>query len=330
MSSVMMSWSRWIRYALPALLILLNSLNSHANTHPLFNQINSNSMWNNLKTLTRFPDRDARSENGLAAATWIKQQVEHMMRMSKRQDSRLYSIDTQWMDKNGRVIKFQQPSIMLRIGSSHLPGIVIGAHFDTVDCNQHACTGKGFDKRPGADDNGSGTVTLLEMARILLNSHMKFKQPIYIAWYASEENDLDGSKSVVNYFRSNKIPVLAVMQLDMTGEARNNDSTIWISDTGHYQHVNKYYTELAYRLAKTYTGKQVQITHLDDESDHWSWHEAGYKTVYPAESDCHGDKIKCPYREHTANDTIDKLSLSHMVDYLKLALAFTTELAKPL
>lgn len=302
------------------ILLLLTSI-AHANPQSLFSQINPSSMWDNLAKLTVFPDRDANTANGLAATAWVKNKIEHLMRQSKRNDISLLTIDT---------YNFPQPSILLKIGSNNLPGVVTGTHYDTVDCNKHACTGKGTDRRPGADDNGSGTVTLLEMARILLQSDIKFAHPIYLVWYGAEEYDLDGSKSVVHYFRSHKIPVQAVMQLDMTADAQHQDSTLWISDTGNYQHVNKHYTRLAYKLARAYVRSNVKMTHLDDESDHWSWHEAGYKTVYPAESNCHGDEKKCPYREHTSNDTLDKLSLSHMVDYLKLAIAFTTELAKPL
>ena len=287
---------------------------SHVNE--LLSQIRPQLMWQQLSSLTAFPDRSAASKNGVKAAMWIRQRVNDMIKESKRSDTSLQLIQTRWIDHQGQVTHYPQPSILLKIGNSTLPGIVIGAHLDTT-AGLH---------RPGADDNGSGAVTLLEMARVFLNSSTTFKKPIYIVWYGAEEGDLDGSKSVVNYFQQHHMPVAAVMQLDMTGYALNGDTTLWLSDTGHYRHVNKALTEFTYRVAKRYVRNNIAITHLDDESDHWSWQEAGYKTVFPMEGNCHGNR-RCPYREHTAKDTMDTLSLSHMTDYLKLAIAFTAELA---
>ena len=119
------------------------------------------------------------------------------------------------------------------------------------------------------------------------------------------------------------------MQFDMTGYAKNNDPTVWISDNGTYQHTDKDLTAYALKLVAAYVKKPAKITTLSDESDHWSWAEAGYKTVFPMESDCHASS-ECPRREHTNKDTMDKLSLSHMTDYLKLAIAFAVELAEPI
>jgi len=281
-------------------------------------------MWHHLATLTDFPDRAATSEHGIEAANWIASQVGMTVSASGRNDINIRQIPTRWIDEQGKVTSYPQESIVLKIGNSNLPGIVIGAHLDTVGCGKKNCAAKKSLRRPGADDDGSGSVTLLEIARVLLDSHMAFKKPIYLAWYASEENDLDGSKAVITDFQKNNIAVDAVMQLDMTGYAHHNDLTLWLGN----RHVNKALTTFTYQLAKKYVRNNVGITHLDDESDHWSWQEAGYKTVFPMESNCHG-RMKCPYREHTAQDTMDKLSLKHMTDYLKLALAFSVELAEP-
>jgi leucyl aminopeptidase len=296
-------------------------------TQQLLSSAEPQNMWRNLTILSNFPDRSAKSLNGLKSSKWIKQQIQNMVTQSHRNDVTIYTIPTRWLDVAHNVTEYPQSSIMLKIGTRNLPGIVIGAHMDTVDCQAPDCAQKATLQRPGADDDGSGTVTLLEIARVLLNNQTPLNKPVYLIWYAAEETDLDGSKSVVHYFKQSGIPVAAVMQLDMTGFALNNDMTVWLTDSGHYKHVDKKLTALTYQLAQKYLPHRVAMTHLDDESDHWSWHEAGYKTVFPMESHCHGNKKECPYREHTLHDTMDKLSLKHMTDYLMLGLAFVGELA---
>ena len=197
-------------------------------------------MQRDLITLTAFPDRYAGSQHGVKAAAWIKTRIENIMTSANYRDGTLKEIDTRWTDHQGHITHYPQPSLVFKLGNSKEPGVVIGAHIDTT---------KGY-PRPGADDDGSGTVTLLEMARILTNSHTTFKKPIYLIWYGAEEDDLDGSKSVVNYFIRQKIPVAAVMQLDMTGKAYHHDSTLWLSDTGHYRHVDRALTDFTYHIAK--------------------------------------------------------------------------------
>ena len=72
-------------------------------------------------------------------------------------------------------------------------------------------------RMPGAGDDGSGSSSVMEMARILLSSKINFKRPIYIIWYAAEERGLVGSQYVVEHFIDNSIPVKAAIQFDMTG-----------------------------------------------------------------------------------------------------------------
>ena len=71
-------------------------------------------------------------------------------------------------------------------GNSDEPGVVVGAHMDTLS--------SAVSIKPGADDDGSGSVTVLETARSLLSSGMHFKKPLYLIWYSAEELGLIGSQ----------------------------------------------------------------------------------------------------------------------------------------
>jgi bacterial leucyl aminopeptidase len=270
-----------------------------------FTQIHPDNMWNDLKELTQFPDRTAASTNGVKATDWIKSKVEELVKNSHYSDVKLYTLPTG---------KYKQDSLIVKIGNSDDPGIVIGAHIDTWPSD--AAGGK-----PGADDDGTGTVTVLDIARTIFTTNKHFQKPIYLIWYAGEEDGLVGSQFVVSDFLSKKILIEAVMQLDMTGYSPKDDpDSIWLMEDYANKNLNKFIAS----LIKTYVNKPVKFGTCGYAcSDHISWYLEGIAASFPLDSGA-----DYPYI-HTHKDTMDKLSLVHMTDFEKLALAFVIELAQP-
>jgi hypothetical protein len=78
---------------------------------------------------------------------------------------------------------------------------IIDAHYDSVS------------NAPGADDNGSGTVAVLEAARIL--SQYNFKKTIQFVAFDMEEDGLLGSKSFAKNLTAND--VAGVLNFEMIG-----------------------------------------------------------------------------------------------------------------
>jgi len=273
----------------------------------LFTRINPQMMWNNLSTLSNFKDRYANSANGQKAAYWLKAQVEGIAAEYQRDDVTIFFVQT------GDYYK--QPSLVVKVGTSDDPGIVVGGHMDTLSSR--------WENKPGADDDGSGSVTVLETARTILSSGMHFKKPIYFVWYAAEEMGLVGSRYVVRHFVNNHIPVDAVIQMDMTGYAYKNQPTMWLIN----DHVDSVLTNYLQTLIETYIKVPVRRTACGYAcSDHASWTAAGFSASMPSESafdDMNPDI-------HTSKDTMEKLSLKHMTNYTKLAVAFAVEMAEPL
>ncbi len=277
-----------------------------ATVNPLLKQINPQNIWNDIVALTNFENRYANSTNGKMTAEWLKTTVETLARNNVRNDVNVTLVKTSG---------YKQPSVVAKVGDGDGPGIVIGAHMDTIVM--------GKTRQPGADDDGSGTATSLETLRVLLNNGMHFKKPLYFIWYAAEEEGLVGSQDVVSDFIDKKIPVDAVLQFDMTGFTYHNDPTLWLMT----DHVNKSLTDFVEKLANTYVQQPVKRTRCGYAcSDHASWTDEGFNAAMPFEAKMGSDNPAI----HTTRDTMDKISLSHMTNFAKLGVAFMVELAEPL
>lgn len=101
--------------------------------------------------------------------------------------------------------------------------VAVGAHYDHVGMNPLA---PGPDKIwNGADDDGSGTVSVLSIAEALSKAPVRPKRSVLFVWHCGEEKGLWGSE----YF--NKFPtvdiknVIAQLNIDMIGRSRKADDT---------------------------------------------------------------------------------------------------------
>ena len=268
----------------------------------MLENVKSEVVWDTLTDLTRFSDRSASTETGVQAAEWIKDNFDKMANDAGRTDVKSYLVDTGWW--------YSQPSVVTVVGT-HLDNdaVVVGAHMDTLS----------YDK-PGADDDGSGSASITEAARVILNSKEKLSHPVYFIWYAAEEEGLVGSGYVVEDFLSKHIPVKAVIHFDMTGYRYHNKETMWLLD----DNTNKSLTSFVDSLIKEYVGVKVGHTTCGYQcSDHASWNNEGIKAAAPFEAKF-GEED--PYI-HTGRDTMDYVSLNHMTNFTKLAIAFVGELA---
>lgn len=275
-------------------------------TNEALKNLNPQNIWSNLTTLTSFKDRYANSSTGVEAAAWIKQKIETIAKETGHEnDVTVYYVQTG---------SYKQPSVVAKFGHSAAPGIVLGAHMDTLKSMLHPL--------PGADDDGSGSSTLMETARTLLASGQQFKKPIYFIWYSAEELGLIGSGYVVTDFKAKKIPVDAVLQMDMTGYENQNSPTIWLMT----DYVDPALTSYLEKLIETYVKKPFDRSACGYGcSDHANWTDANIPAAFPFEARMNDDDPEI----HTANDKMDLLSLDHMTDFAKLGTAFAVELAEP-
>lgn len=110
-------------------------------------------------------------------------------------------VETHQFLDNGRT--HQNIILNLPGDDAERPPILIGAHYDTVPGS------------PGADDNGSGIVVLLELARIFATTPAKY--PLRLVAFDLEEYGLLGSSAYAKHLHANKEPLRLMISLEMLG-----------------------------------------------------------------------------------------------------------------
>lgn len=64
-----------------------------------------------------------------------------------------------------------------------------------------------------ADDDGSGTVTILEAFRVLVEGNFTPQRPVEFHWYSAEEGGLLGSQDIALEYEKEGRDVIAMLQV---------------------------------------------------------------------------------------------------------------------
>jgi aminopeptidase YwaD len=120
---------------------------------------------------------------------------------------------------------------------AYLPGktdeyIVLGAHYDHLGYGHYDSLAPSQigQIHPGADDNGSGTAGLLELARLLAPLKGRLQRGILFASFAGEELGLLGSAEWVKDPTRPLTQDVAMLNMDMIGRIRQD--TVYIGGVG--------------------------------------------------------------------------------------------------
>lgn len=185
--------------------------------------------------------------------------------------------------------------------------ILIGAHRDTYPLES-----------PGADDNGSGSAGVLEIARVLsqMETHMTF---VFILFDA-EEWGLYGSWHYANEAAERGDSIALMINMDVIGYYENE------FDAYAAYGWDSLYTNLWCQLADSL--EAINLTcHMSGGgggSDHYPFYQNGYEILYLSEY------IWTPYI-HSAHDSTTYLSYEYMARIIRgvMATAVTVDLVHP-
>lgn len=170
--------------------------------------------------------------------------------------------------------------------------VILGAHYDHI--GQSNRTGE---TNFGADDNGSGTTALLEIAQAFGTSKIETPRTILFLFFAGEEKGLIGAK---RYVERPVIPLdrtIAMINMDMVG--RNEPRRIDV--LGANEHPKLYATARRAAANRRVGGLRVEKGGQEyfQRSDHFPFHERGVPVLFFF-SGTHDDY-------HKPTDTADKI-----------------------
>ncbi|KAF9869711.1 peptidase family M28 [Colletotrichum karsti] len=250
-----------------------------------------------LKTLTDFYNRYYRSTYGTQSATWLFNQVKTIAAANSA------------ITVSQFTHSFSQPSIIAKIPGTSTNLVIVSAHFDSTGGSSTA-------RGPGADDNGSGVVVILEALRVLANAGFKPKNTLEFHFYAGEEGGLLGSAAVFANYKSAAKKVLAVVNQDMAGYSPSGKVSVY------NDYVDASLTSYVRLVATQYTGS----TPTSDTcgygcSDHASARSNGFPAAYVCDEPI---DTSSPYI-HSPNDSYDTIQWPAILRHSKFTVGFLVE-----
>jgi len=239
---------------------------------------------------TRHTGSDTSSEvRGIGAARrWM---YETLKSYAESGESGMTVKMQEWIGESRRI----KPTKMVNVIAT-IPGTdanysdriyVIGAHYDSRNTD-------GADAEndaPGADDDGSGTAAVIEIARLLSKNPQR--ATIVCILFAGEEQGLLGSKEWTRKAKEEGLNVSAMINLDMVGNTTGangveEDKVIRVFSRGPLDSEQRQLARFVREVSENYVPDMtVSLRYREDRygrgGDHISFANAGFNAVRLAE-----------------------------------------------
>ncbi|KAJ6542421.1 peptidase, partial [Mycena sp. CBHHK59/15] len=283
----------------------------------IFPSLSIPEMKANLEYFSSFRTRYYNSDTGKASSEWLVQRIRNYTEgFATDEQKALISVEPyehKW--KQNSIIRFAP-----RVSTESDPITVLGAHCDSINAENP------FLPAPGADDDGSGTVTILEAYRALLIAKYIPTSPLEFHFYSAEEGGGLGSQDIVASYEAAGKQIKGMQQYDMTAwVASGSNEVVNIITSGVDAELTQFLTLLVDRYLDIPWVKEPAPKNVG--SDHLLWTRAGYQSCHASEGLSTNSNMQ---NIHTHNDRIDvsrEFSYSHMLQFAKLAVAFAVELS---
>lgn len=213
--------------------------------------------------------------------------------------------------------------------------VAVGAHYDHVGMNPFS---PGPDKIwNGADDDGSGTVSVMSIAEAFAKGREKPRRSILFIWHAGEEKGLWGSE----YFTANPtVPIASIiteLNIDMIGRYQrpgdeNHPENKALPKPGEVftigsRMMSTELGDLSDRVNKDYLGLKFNTKYDDPNdpeqffyrSDHFNYAKHGVPIIFFMDGS-HADY-------HQPSDSIEKIDFAQMEKVAKTIMATAWELS---
>jgi hypothetical protein len=276
-----------------------------------------------------------------AARQWI---FDELQRSSQRLR---VSFDTHRIPVQGRITR----AVELRNVMAVLPGrtsrrVYISAHYDSLNLGtsqlevaatpgaqnpQLTPTFNHDADAPGANDNGSGTVLTMELARVLADSGIDFDATLVFICWAGEEQGLIGSSAHAQRLAAEKTAVEAMFNNDIVGNVRGGTGlvdaeSVRVYSVGPEDSMSRSLARYVARAAAVYVpSHRIRLMAREDRfgrgSDQSSFTQAGFPAVVFREANENFAK------QHSAGDTLDGVDFGYLAQNARVNAASAASLA---
>lgn len=185
--------------------------------------------------------------------------------------------------------------------------IIIGAHYDHIGLIEEE---NGDKIANGANDNATGTTTVLELARYFGEAKTN-KRSLIFALFSAEEKGLLGSKHLAQKLKNENLNLYAMLNFEMVGvPLQGKDHLTYL--TG-YEESNL--AEIANNYSsETFTGflPKAKEFNLFKRSDNYPFHEA---FGVPSQTFCTFDFTNFNHY-HKVGDEVSEMNFEHMASLI--------------
>jgi len=225
--------------------------------------------------------RNSIAPDGLVAAKWIEQKFKG------------YGFETE-------LDQFRpdyNPNVIATLKGEEDPDtiIIVGAHYDSRQAVGTSATLPA----PGANDDGSGTQLLLQLAEVIHTNGIGFKYTLVLGAWGGEEQGLVGSRAYALACKNRGDNIVAMLQADMIAFRSDREG---IQNGFANRYASQILTDLAISVMNTYTPEVETCYTSVCCSDHQSFYEQGYAGTQFFER-C-GNIIDDKY--HDVGDVVDR------------------------
>lgn len=197
--------------------------------------------------------------------------------------------------------------------------VVVGAHFDSRGTMNSSPT----QRAPGADDNASGSASVLEFARVIHETGASFGKTLKLCLFTGEEQGLIGSRALASQYAQDGENIIAMFNADMIGYAPEGDAIVLAYMN---RNADPDLTEISRAITELYVPEvQTDLTNVCC-SDQQSFYENGFPAVGFFETP--NPFVVYP-QYHTSDDLLQFLSTEKIYLLAKATLASAIVFAEP-
>ncbi|KUI64257.1 Leucine aminopeptidase 1 [Cytospora mali] len=289
---------------------------------PLFPKVSTHRMHGVLTHMTSYYNRYYNGPTGEKSSQWLHDHIASIIAEAPYHTHISLEYFTHTFPQSSIIARFEP-----KVRDFSKPLTILGAHQDSANYLFPLLPA------PGADDDCSGTVSILEAFRVLATSgYIPKDGPVEFHWYAAEEGGLLGSQAIAAYKKAEGAKIGSMMEFDMTAFiGRNATESIGFIKTNADPPLTKWAVE----LSTEYISIPTSVYELDPRagSDYMSYTKLGYPASFASEGNpvAGGFPGEMDPYVHTMNDTMDVddetgwFSIEHMARFAELAIAFAVE-----